>query len=157
LRYDFGTPRSTFAPLFARRIFWLAQLAPLALLSALVGARFLRRDARASRIGALQRERDRLWQQLRQDNSGPDFYETAARLVQVDTALRTGVEPAIVDAAAARRGRALDDETAGQIEEIFNARAELLYAGSGPPPATLSQADRTRILAALDRFIKHHG
>ena len=154
LRYDAGKRQATFAPLFARRGFWLAQLLPLAVLAALIGARFWQRDARASRIGALQRERDRLWHRIRQENGGPEFYEMAARLVQVDTALRTGGEPASVDAISAQRARALDEETATQIEEIFNARAELLYAGGGAQSTTVSPADRSKLLGALDRMMK---
>lgn len=157
LRYDLGTHRSTFEPLFGRRAFWLAQLLPVAVLCALVGARFLQRDPRAARAGAWQRERDRLWQRLRRVNGDADFYEMAARLVQVETALRTGIDPAGVDAVMARRASAVDDETAAQIEEIFNARAELLYAGSAPAGRTLPQDDRARVLAALDRFTKSHG
>lgn len=157
LRYDPGTRRSTFAPPYVRRVFWLAQLVPGAVLCALLGARLLQRDPAAARTATLQRERDRLWQRLRQENGGPDFYKMAARLVQVETALRTGVDPASVDSVTAQRARPLDEETSARIEEIFNARAELLYAGSAPEGRALTAGDRARVLAALERFTKNHG
>ena len=61
-------------------------------------------------------------------------------------------EPASVDAASARRSRKLDDETNAGLDEIFNARAELLYAGAGPDQGTITADDRQRVLATLERF-----
>ena len=157
LRYERGRAVSSFAPLYAQRGFLLAQLVPLALAGALLGARFLRRDSRAVRVAGLRRERDRLWQKLRGDTGASEFYDLAARLVQVDTALAADLEPASIDAAAARRSRALDDETSAGLDEIFNARAELLYAGSGPDRGAITADDRRRVLGTLERFAKSHA
>jgi len=53
--------------------------------------------------------------------------------------------------------RSLDADTANALDEIFSARAELLYAGSGPARTTLATADRQRVFAMLERFAKAHA
>jgi hypothetical protein len=156
LRYERGQ-RATFAPLYTRPGFLLAQLVPLGIAAVLLGARFLRKDSRAVRLDALRRERGRLWQKLRAEADPAAFYDLAARVVQVDTALATDLDPANVDAAAARHSRPLDPDTSAALDEIFSARAELLYAGGGPAPTALATADRQRVFTMLERFAKSHA
>ena len=55
-------------------------------------------------------------------------------------------------------GTVLDAETARAIDELFAARAELLYAGAGHGgETTFAHEDRSRWLRALERFEKAHA
>ena len=155
LKYEFGTARDSFEPVYRSRLFWLAQGVPLLALIGFLGARFLRKDEAASRVAALKRERDTLRRRVRSETGHAEFFQAAARLVQVETALATGRAEASVDALAARASRPLDEETAAGIEEIFSKRAELLYAGSGRSDGRVSESDRDRALTALERYASH--
>jgi hypothetical protein len=151
LRYDAG-PTRTFSPIYTRAGFWLAQgLAGLAALT-LCANRWLRREPAKVRVAALRRERDELWRRLRSGGESADFYEQAAKLVQIETALAGGVEPASVDALVARRLARPDAETASGIDAIFEARAERLYAGAGTVSTAVSAGERERVLKTLERF-----
>ncbi len=155
-RYQFGTVRKSFTPLHRQRIFWLAQTVPLAGLLAFAGFRFLRKSEREKRIAELRREALRAGQQVRRADSDAGLYDAAARLVQIETALATGVDPSTVDAPAARASAPLDEETAGDIERIFEARAERLYAGTAADAGTVVPAERERVVAAVERFRRSH-
>ena len=157
LRYEGGVRRDSFEPVYRSRIFWMTQGVPLLVLAGLLGARFLRKDEAASRTAALRRERSEMWRKVRGESGHADFYEAAARLVQVETALATGHPDASVDAATARATRALDEETAAGIDVIFSRRAELLYAGSAPGDGRVSQGEKDRALTALERFSEGHA
>jgi hypothetical protein len=155
IRYDAGGGRASFEPLYARRGFLLAQLVPLAVLLALLATKFLRADARAAKAGALRQARASLLGKLRRgDLPDAEFLETAARVIQVDTALARGGEPDSVDAAGARAAFKLDDDTAELVEKVFADRAELLYAGAGASEPHLSTSERGRVLATLEKLGK---
>ena len=157
LRYDSDARRDSFEPVYRSRIFWMTQGVPLVVLVGFLGARFLRKDEAASRTAALRRERAEMWRKVRGESGHADFYEAAARLVQVETALATGRPDASVDAATARATRVLDEETAAGIDEIFSRRAELLYAGSARGDGRVSQSEKDRALTALERFSEGHA
>ena len=157
LRYDNDARRDSFDPVYRSRIFWTVQGVPLLVLVGFLGARFLRKDEAAIRTAALRRERAEMWRKVRGESGHADFYEAAARLVQVETALATGRLDASVDAATARATRALDEETAAGIDEIFSKRAELLYAGSARGDGRVSQSEKDRALTALERFSEGHA
>ncbi len=146
IRYEEGR-RRTFAPIHTQRGFWVAQgLAALVALG-LVSSRWLRPDPAKARGAALRRERDELWSRLRGEEG--EFYELAAKVVQVETALVGGVEPGSVDAAVAKRFLQAGDGAAAEIDAIFDARAERLYAG-GAVAAAVPSAERERVLRALE-------
>ncbi len=129
-----GKIASTFAPLWLRREFWLAQLVPLALVLAFLAWKV--RNARASnraarRVAALRRESDELLRKLRRDELSPQqYFSDASRLVQLKTALKENVEPATVDAESAARAFALDEERREQLRRLFATSDELRYSGS---------------------------
>jgi len=156
LRYDKGAIRS-FVPLYERRLFWLAQIAPLSVLLGWILLRTRRTDANSARLARLRRERIELWRTVHRGGSDSDFLDAATRLVQIETAVATGCSPHTVDAAQARAARPISSETAETIEALFNARAELLYAGAGSREDALSAADRTRFLSALESFMSGHA
>ncbi len=152
LKYEFGAARNSFEPMYRSRAFWIAQGVPLVALIGLLGARFLRKDETAKRAAALKRERDELRRKVRSETDHAQFFQIAARLVQVETALATGRSDASVDAQTARASRKLDEETAAGIEEIFSKRAELLYAGSARSDGRVSDEEKDRALTALERY-----
>jgi hypothetical protein len=157
IRYDTGGGRRSFNPIFARRGFLLAQAVPLAALLGFIFVRLHRTDAEGKRAAVLKRQKAELRAKLRgRDLSDQEFLETAARVIQVDTALETGRPAGSVDASFAQSSRPLDAETAAGVERIFNARAELLYAGISRGGVRFSSEDRQRILATVENFERSH-
>ncbi|MEO8352523.1 MAG: BatD family protein [Chthoniobacteraceae bacterium] len=157
LVYETGPRESSFTPLFRQRAFYAAQLVPFGILLALIAVRVMRRDPRVSRDAEWRRERDHLRHTMRRTTDAAEFYETAARAVQIQTALRTGVNPASVDADVVRARYRLDEQSTADVNEIFNARAELLYAGAGPAAHSIPPSDRERVLAAVERLLSSHA
>src|SRR5438552_2060912 len=103
-----GNIVDTFAPLYARPGFWLAQLFPLTIVLGLLGwkVRNIRASNRAAlRAARLQHEKDELLRKLRRNRLAPrDYFSDASRVVQLKTALKeNNIEPATVDAETAAR------------------------------------------------------
>ena len=157
-RYDLGA-RKSFAPLDERREFWLAQAGLLAALLALVGFRGRGRpDADAARRAALRREKAALLAKLRRSElAHAEFFDAAARVIQIEAALATGADAAGVDATTVRGLAGADAATAEVLEEVFNARAELLFAGGGRDEGRVAGDERARVLAALETFGRKHA
>ena len=65
----------------------------------------------------------------------------------------TGADPSCVDAAAAKSALARDDSLAAQIDEVFDRRGALLYAGGGSG-GDAEKADRAAILHALEEVCR---
>ena len=156
---DAAGPRKSFTPLYERREFRLAQIVPGIVLLLLLAFRLRGRpDAGAARTAALRREKAVLLARLRAgEMAHPEFFDAAARVAQIATALATGADAAGVDATAARALAGADAATAEVIEEVFNARAELLFAGGGRDESRVSGEDRARVLAALETFGRNHA
>jgi hypothetical protein len=157
VKYDFGARRDSFEPVYRSRIFWIAQGVPLLALLAMIGVRIFRKDETSTRAAALRSERARLWKVLEDSDSDAEFFQHAARIVQIDTALATGAPDAGVDAAVARAALALDDETAAGIDEIFARRGELIFAGAARGDGRLSRDERRHHCDVLERFSKSHA
>lgn len=154
LRYDQGTLRESFQPIYERRAFLLAQLVPAAALLIFLVARLRRPNPRAKQIAQLRSAKAAAWRKLRGECSDAEFLDAAVRFVQLETALATGQSDQAIDAAAAKASRRVDEETAAEIDELFSARAELLYAGAGGSHEQLNRRDRERLISALERFEK---
>lgn len=125
----------TFAPLYARREFWLAQLLPLAVALGL-GAwkartgRVLNRAA--LRAAGWQRERDELLRRLRREKLSPQqYYADASRLVQLKTALKRKIEPGSVNAEEVGRAFGLGETEQNMMRELFATSDEMRYSGGG--------------------------
>ena len=153
LRYEAGV-RRTFEPLYERREFWLAQAGILAVLLALAGLRVRRGpDAAAAQAAALRQEKAALLAKLRGGKlAHAEFFDAAARVVQIDTALATGVKAGGVDAPAARALAGGDAALAAMIGEVFDARAELLFAGGGREEGEVTGEVRERVISSLEKF-----
>src|SRR5262249_28681449 len=97
---DLGPVRS-FAPIYARPVFWIAQLGPLLLLLGFI--RWKIRQAKianlgAQRVAALQQESAELLRKLRRAELSPqEYFSDASRIVRVKTALAKNVNPNAVD------------------------------------------------------------
>ncbi len=157
LHYEFGKVRQTFEPLCLRREFLLAQFVPAALLLIVIGRRLFRRSDEERRVADLRQEKGELLRKLRTESAHAEFFDMAARVIQLETALRTGRRPGSVDAATACDSRRLAAETADAVADIFNARAELLYAGGGGGDGGISPAARDLALATIKNFSSANG
>jgi len=157
-RYDAGIRRS-FEPLYERREFWLAQAGILMALLVFFGFRVRRGpNAAAARSVTLRREKAALLAKLRAgDMAHAEFFDKAARVVQIDTALATGAEVGSVDAAAARALAREEGTMADLIDEVFDARAELLFAGGGQEEGRVPGDVRARVISSLEKFGRTHG
>ena len=137
----------TFAPLYAWRGFWLAQLFPLVLALGLVGWKVqnIRASNRAAlRAAQLQHEKDELLRKLRRKQLAPrDYFSDASRVVQLKTALKeNNIEPATVDAETAARVFGLDPEQSERMRRLFAKNDELRYSGVGGDGALTSDGRR---------------
>ncbi len=157
IRYDYGRPTAAQA-LYTQRAFLLAQLVPLGGLLGMVALRFWPASQGGVSKARWQRERNRLLSQLRGTPDREGFYETAARVLQIEGALRTGQPPETVDAHTLARlqgagDRAKDD--ASVVDQIFQARAAALYAGTGAPgeSAPFDKEERAKVLSALNHWL----
>lgn len=144
----------SFEPLYQRTGFWLAQLVPFAALLGFMGVQVYRRranDTAARELASLRSQRAACERALHRSDSSPqEFIENAVRLVQLDTAARSGISAATVDAESAITSRNLDPDTARAIREVFEARDELVYAGFG---GGFDTQRRAAIMDALKRFL----
>ncbi|MDB6175174.1 MAG: hypothetical protein JWL59_4485 [Chthoniobacteraceae bacterium] len=159
LNYDFGTPRSSFEPLYNRRGFLIAQALPATALLIFLASRLRRRDQSAARLSELRREKLLLLAKLKKERSRADFFEDAVRIIQMDASRVMGRPAHTIDAAAATIGRDLPADVADGIQEIFSTRAELLYAGVGHDISreTLQETEREKVVSILSQFEKSHG
>jgi hypothetical protein len=148
---------SSFAPVYARKEFWLAQLLPFALALGLVGwkVQSVRTSNRAAlRAAQLQHERDGLLRKLRRDQLAPrEYFSDASRVVQLKTALKqTNIEPATVNAETAARVFGLNAEQSERMRRLFATSDEFRYSGAGNGESALSSAGRHETLELIERL-----
>ena len=157
LRYERDEPQA-FAPLYERREFWMVQGAVGLLLIGMLAVKLRRRpDAAVRQRAALREEKSAVWRRLRRgDLDHADFFDAAARLAQIETAMATGRVAASIDAAAVLASTQLDAGAAETIEDVFNFRAELLYAGGGGD-GKVSTSNRDRVIEALSQLEERHA
>src|SRR6184192_815363 len=124
----------SFTPLYARPIFWIAQLIPLLALLGFAGwkirqARIDNRDAR--RIAALQHEAAELMRKLRRNDVSPrEYYAEASRVVRVKAALACNVDPNTVDAETAANTFRLNADSRERLRRLFEQSDEFQYSGA---------------------------
>ena len=156
IRTDSGKWGESFEPIYERRGFWLAQIAPLAALLGLIGFRVRSArlsDARAQRLAKWRHEKLEAQRILRRsDANEQDFLDAAVRSIQLGAAMTNGREPATIDAAEACATRAFDSEKAARVRELFSARAELRYAGVSSGAQKISPERRANILKTINDF-----
>jgi hypothetical protein len=150
---DLGRVRS-FAPIYERPVFWIAQLAPLILLLGSIGwkirqAKIDNRDAQ--RAAALQQESTELLRKLRRNELSPqEYFSNASRVVRVKTALAKNINPNAVDAETAAKAFDLGENEHAQLRTLFERSDELRFSGSGNGARSVSSDEREEVLRLLD-------
>jgi hypothetical protein len=150
---DLGPLRS-FAPIYARPIFWIAQLAPLILLLGFSGwkARQAKSgDREAQRLAARQHEMTKLLRELRHGDVSPQVYfSQATRVVQLKTAVAKNINPNAVDAETAAKAFGLGEGEKSQLRKLFERSDELSFSGSGNGADKISKNDRQEVLRLVE-------
>lgn len=150
---DLGRVRS-FTPIYARPIFWIAQLAPFVLLLGFIGwtirqAKIDNRDAR--RMAELQQESAKLLRKLRRSELSPqEYFSNASQVVRVKTALAKNMNPNAVDADTAARAFDLGEHEQAQLRTLFERSDELRFSGSGNGAGKISINEREELLRLLE-------
>jgi BatD DUF11 like domain len=150
---DLGQIRS-FTPMYARPIFWIAQLAPFILLLGFAGWKIRRakidnRDAQ--RMAALQQESTELLRKLRRSELSPqEYFSNASRVVRVKTAIAKNINPNAVDAETAAKAFDLGEHEQTQLRTLFDRSDELRFSGSGNGSGKISTDEREEILRLLE-------
>jgi len=146
----------SFTPLYARPIFWTAQIAPLLALVGFVGwkLRLARLDNReAQRIAALQQESTELLRKLRRTESSPqEYFADASRAVRVKTALAKNVDPNTVDSETAAVVFQLDENLREQLRRLFERSDELRYSGAHNGMERISPENRREVLELIENL-----
>jgi hypothetical protein len=150
---DLGRVRS-FTPVYAQKVFWLAQLAPLILLLGFVGWKIRQAksgDREAQRLAARQQEMAKLLRELRQGEVSPKIYFShATRAVQLKTAVAKNINPNTVDAETAAKAFALGESERAQLRRLFERKDELSFSGSGNGAEKISRNERDEVLRLLE-------
>jgi BatD DUF11 like domain len=150
---DVGQTRS-FAPLYLRRAFWIAQLAPLIVLLGFAGWKIRRAkigNREALRVAALQHESAELLRKLRQGELSPqEYFSNASRVARVKTALAKNIDPNTVDAETIARAFDLDENERRRLRTLFDRTDELRYSGTGNGDKNLDHRDRDEVLELLE-------
>ena len=148
-----------FAPIYANRLFWIAQLIPLLALVGFAGWRIrqTRIDNReARRIAALQHEAAELMHKLHRDDASPrEYYAEASRMVRVKAALASGsrqIDPNMVDAETAAEAFKLNSDSRDRLRRLFEQSDEWQYSGAHNGPGRMSPENRREVLDLIENL-----
>ena len=151
---DLPAENESFAPLYARQGFWLAQLIPL--LALLGFAAWKTRAAHlnnreAQRREVLQQEAAALQRSLRRDDVSPEeYFSRASRAVQVKTALARNLDPNLVDAEVAATTFGTDEQTRNRLRRLFERSDEVRYSGGHNGIRLLPAETRNEVLELIE-------
>jgi len=144
----------SFTPLYARPVFWTAQIVPLIALLGFLGWKIRRAkidNREARRITALHQESAELLRRLRRSESSPqEYFSDASRAVRVKTALAKNVDPNVVDAETAAAAFELDENSREQLRRLFQRSDELRYSGRPNGAGTILHEDRQQVLELIE-------
>jgi hypothetical protein len=150
---DLG-PRRSFTPIYAKPVFWIAQLGPLVLLVGFVGWKIRqarRGDRERQRIAAREHEIANLLREMRRGDVSPQVYfSQAARVVHLKTALTKNINPNAVDAETVARTFNLNDDESAQLRKLLDRSDELTYSGTGNGAEKISRGEREQVLRFLE-------
>src|SRR6266478_823929 len=146
----------SFTPLYARPIFWTAQLIPLLALLGFAGwkIRQARIDNRESRrIAALHHEAAELMRKLRRNDVSPrEYYAEASRVVRVKAALARNVDPNTVDAETAADTFGLNADSRERLRRLFEQSDEFQYSGAHNGSERISPENRRDVLELVEHL-----
>jgi len=146
----------SFTPLYARPIFWTAQLIPLLALLGFAGwkirqARIDNREAR--RIAALHHEAAELMRKLRRNDVSPrEYYAEASRVVRVKAALARNIDPNTVDAETAADTFGLSADSRERLRRLFEQSDEFQYSGAHNGSERISPENRRDVLELVEHL-----
>jgi hypothetical protein len=149
----------SFAPIYTRRFFWVAQLIPLLVVLGFAAwkirqAKIDNREAR--RLAALHHEAADLMHKLRRNDASPrEYYAEASRVVRVKTALASGsrgIDPNIVDAETAADTFKLNSDERDRLRRLFEQSDEWQYSGAHNGPGRISQENRHEVLELIENL-----
>ena len=81
-----------------------------------------------------------------------EVFDAAVKAIRIHAQLENGGALPDDDAAALLGSRKLDAETEKSLREIFDARTELLYAGTASESDRIGDTERDRVLDAIADF-----
>src|SRR6266581_450932 len=146
----------SFGPLYARPVFWIAQLIPLLVLVGFAGwkirqARIGSREAR--RIAALHQEAAELMRKLRRnDASQREYYAEASRVVRVKAALACNVDTNTVDVETAADTFGIKEDSRERLRRLFEQSDELQYSGAHNGSERISPENRRDVLDLIEHL-----
>ncbi len=147
---------ASFEPIYRSRTFWMAQAAPLLALLGFIGfqvQRARRNDSRALQLAEWRREQSELMKTLaKHDVEYGAFFDAATKYIQIETARRTGRNPTSISADDVLNAITLDPETANGVQSVFNASAELRYAGTARCGAKFPMEKRESVLETIKKL-----
>ena len=156
---DRGRTMESFAPIYTRRFFWVAQLIPLLVVLGFAAwkirqAKIDNRETR--RLAALHHEAADLMHKLRRNDASPrEYYAEASRVVRVKTALASGsrgIDPNIVDAETAADTFKLNSDERDRLRRLFEQSDEWQYSGAHNGPGRISPENRHEVLELIENL-----
>ena len=150
---DIGRASAAFGPSLSPAVFFSILGAPVPLAFAFIAWRRRRGDAKLARAAALRRERAGMISQVKNAANRAEVFDAAVKAVRIVAQIENGALPDD-DAAALLGSRKLDAETQKSLGEIFEARTELLYAGTARGEDRISDTERDRVMEAIASFEK---
>lgn len=153
---DIGRLSASFGPPLSPAAFFSALIAPVPVAVALLVWRRRRSDATIARLAGLKRERVTFLSKVRTSASRAEVLDAAVKVLSIDVQIAEGSAP--VDSADELiANRKIPDGTEKALREIFNARAELLYAGASGSADAVSTSERDGVLNAITDFERSLG
>lgn len=149
---DIGKASAAFGPSFSPAVLFTAIFAPVPVAFALLAWRRRRGDGKLARIAAMRRERASLLAQVKNAGSRADVLDSAVKALRLHAQIEDGGVPPDADADALLGSRKLEIESEKTLRGIFEARAELLYAGAARESDRITDAERDRVMDAITDF-----
>jgi hypothetical protein len=149
----------SFAPIYAQKLFWAAQLVPLLALIGFAGWKIRRKridNREAQRIAALRHEATDLMHKLHRNDVSPrEYYAEASRMVRVKAALASGnrrMDPNVVDAETAAETFKLNSDSRDRLRRLFEQSDEWQYSGAHNGPGKVSPESRRDVLELIENL-----
>jgi len=153
------TKAESFAPIYTRNVFWMAQVFPLLALIGFAGWKIRRAridNREAQRIAALQHEATDLMHKLHRNDVSPrEYYAEASRIVRVKAALASGnrrIDPNMVDVETAAETFKLNSDSRDRLRRLFEQSDEWQYSGARNGPGRVSPESQREVLDLIQNL-----
>jgi len=153
------TKAESFAPIYTRNVFWMAQVFPLLALIGFAGWKIRRAridNREAQRIAALQHEATDLMHKLHRNDVSPrEYYAEASRIVRVKAALASGnrrIDPNMVDVETAAETFKLNSDSRDRLRRLFEQSDEWQYSGARNGPGRVSPESQREVLELIQNL-----